>query len=995
MNCFQKAVLLDPKRVAARCGDQTISYQQLDALSSGLAGELLHADQRPGDLIGICMRPSLQLIVAIIGVLKAKMAYVPLDPSYPAKRLEFIARDVRTQVIIQSGGDSLPTALHERVANLRILSDGCTFKFEYREASSKKTASALPQIGLAYIIYTSGTTGTPKGVCTTIANLEHYLAGIAKRLAITCDDTALAATSISFDPHTTELLLPLALGGRVVIAQHGRSSPEELSILLDSFDVTYAQGTPSFWKMMLDHGWRPRSRVRILSGGEAMTPSLREQLVAGTDAELWNLYGPTETTVYCSAARIQRKEEITLGEPLDGTSFRVVNSDGELASAGEEGELWIGGAGIMAGYFGQPELTNKAMARISHANGETELYYRSGDWVRVGVGGRISFRNRIDKQVKIRGHRVELDEVANVLRTFECVRDAEVLEVDSDRLVAFVIANEAHELSESRLNLIRTELATLLPEFMIPYKFVALAAFPLTANDKIDRSELLRIFKRRDAKLATLSTEDLLERDMKLLWETVLGCGSILPESTFDQVGGHSLNAVTLKLAITGQFGIDVPLSIVTANPTLRQICDFVRSSKQSSQPVIRRTKQASGTAPMNSSQLLLYEELPPDKIENYLLEFLLSSDAPAELLKAAADQVFIENDIFRICNSDPMKMILEFASAPTVMTENVSSSFSNEADFLEAIPKHRARVSPRSGLFYYACVYSSGERSLLFVALNHMIADAQTISILKMKISLAARDISASAPAGQDYFEWLCQSHKKTKCISPSEDEFWSTMLPRAVPQIKVSGNGISHEIRSTSTTLAFQPGTRGAILHNMLLSSIVHCIARSQDWEVVPCRLVGNGRDYENSDTLGWCSHHYPALCTVGDSVADTYSRIATLLSDLRPRSADFGWRRYVHRATGLAHLPSLSMFPIYFNYVPEKRSTQLELFESSHELPPLFEARNTVRGMSFVAIDQGGKLVLTLYYDRAIVSDEIAEEMLSMTRSTAISLQSGKLS
>ncbi|MGA5301850.1 amino acid adenylation domain-containing protein [Nucisporomicrobium flavum] len=426
-----------PDAEALRCGEESLTYADLDRRANQLAWHLHRLGTGPGDLVGICTERTPEMVVAVLGTLKAGAAYVPLDPAYPTERLAFMMAD-----------SGLKTLLTEHDLVARLPEPPAVVICLDRDADMLAAGDTPPPVevagdDLAYVIYTSGSTGRPKGVQIPHRALANFLASMRERPGITPADTLLAVTTLSFDISTLELLLPLTTGARVhLVGREVAADGARLGAALATSGATLMQATPSTWRLLLDAGWAPPAGFRMLCGGEALPDDLARRL-GGSGGELWNMYGPTETTIWSAVSRVTG--DVRLGEPIANTELHVLDAHGELAPAGVPGELHIGGAGLARGYLGRPELTAERFVPHPFPIGLGHRLYRTGDLVRRRADGGLEFLGRMDHQVKLRGFRIELGEIEALLAQQPAVRQAVVLVREDapgdQRLVAYVVAD--------------------------------------------------------------------------------------------------------------------------------------------------------------------------------------------------------------------------------------------------------------------------------------------------------------------------------------------------------------------------------------------------------------------------------------------------------------------------------------------------------------------------------------------------------------------------
>jgi amino acid adenylation domain-containing protein len=463
-----------------------MSRGELADRSDRLASWLLRHGITTGSLVGIYMDRSLEMLVAILGVLKSGAAYVPLDPIFPAARIEQIVEETRLPVMLTLTRhlDALPS----RGARPLALDD-------LAHPLDREPLRSLPRIApdaLAYVIFTSGSTGKPKGVEVTHGALVNLLADHGRRLDMQPSDRWLAVTTLSFDIAALELLLPLVTGGTVVIAQREDvTDGMRLLELIDAARITTLQATPVTWRMLAEQGFRAPAGFKMLCGGEAWPAALAADLLktpAEPHARMWNMYGPTETTVWSSVTEIHATDPaVLIGPPIANTRFYVLDERRQLVLPGTPGELYIAGAGVARGYFHRPELTSERFLPDPFVPGER--VYRTGDEVRQSLDGNLTFLGRLDHQVKLRGYRLELGEVEAAIRDYPHVTAAVVTLRNGSEGEQYLAGyfTASCEISTTAL---KQSLRDRLPAYMIPAMLSQLDQFPLTPNGKIDRRAL-------------------------------------------------------------------------------------------------------------------------------------------------------------------------------------------------------------------------------------------------------------------------------------------------------------------------------------------------------------------------------------------------------------------------------------------------------------------------------------------------------------------------
>ncbi len=573
-----------PEATAVEATDATLSYTQLERLSNQLAHRLLagwptgtgpEGERR----VGVSLRRGATELVALLAVLKAGAAYVPLDPDHPRERLRLVMEDAAPEVLIVNphGPLSQVAGPHE----LLVL--------EELEAGPGWPTTPPPLASpdaLAYLMFTSGSTGRPKGVEVTRRALASFLGSMANTPGLRRDERLLAVTTTGFDIAGLELYLPLWVGATVVIADRETiRDPRRLRRRLERGDIHVMQATPATWRMLLDAGYRgDGQRLRMLCGGEALPLGLAERLLAAGE-ELWNMYGPTETTIWSSLERIEPGcDRITVGRPIDHTQLLVVDEALRPVPAGVEGELVIGGRGLARGYWRRPDLV---AARFFH-HADLGRLYRTGDLCRELPDGRIEWCGRLDHQVKIRGFRVELGEIEARLAEVPGVSHVLVVahpgEGGDPRLTAYWVGEAGREaLIEAARRW--------LPAAVVPAVYMRLDAFPLNANGKVDRG---RLPPPAVADVPVLRPRFDTETRIAAIWREVLDSPDVPVDCDFFTVGGTSVLATRVLTRLQEQTGLEVPLRAFFEAPTIERLAIRIRHDLDREAPLVVRLRAGS-----------------------------------------------------------------------------------------------------------------------------------------------------------------------------------------------------------------------------------------------------------------------------------------------------------------------------------------------------------------------------------------------------------------
>ncbi len=538
-----------PDKIAVVCEQQSLTYGELDRRAGQLARYLVSRGVGPETLVGICVERSVSMIVALLGTLKAGATYVPLDPSYPAERLDYMLRDAGIAILLTQEAlvDELPAGDRTVVC---VDSEWPAIA----AAAGGDPAAAAADDQLAYVIYTSGSTGRPKGVQVPHRALANLIASMAQAPGLRGDDVLVSVTTLSFDIAGLELYLPLVQGATLVIATRDEASDGGLLMeRLASAQATVMQATPATWRLLLQAGWTGGLR-KLLCGGEALPRDLVAELLP-LGGELWNMYGPTETTIWSSVDRVTADALVTIGRPIANTQMYVLDARLQPMPIGVPGELYIAGDGVARGYRGQPAMTAERFVPNPFGAGGSRMY-RTGDLARHLPDGRLECLGRVDQQVKVRGFRIELGEIETALAAHPLVHEAAVyaeeMTAGDKRLVAYVVYEPGESLTASEL---RRFLRTTLPDYMVPSFFMKLDRIPLTPNGKVDRRALPNAFKGSQPDAERVAPKTATERAIADIWQRSLGVAAVSAEDNFFDIGGHSLLSMRVIAEIERTLG--------------------------------------------------------------------------------------------------------------------------------------------------------------------------------------------------------------------------------------------------------------------------------------------------------------------------------------------------------------------------------------------------------------------------------------------------------
>ena len=616
---FEKQAALNPLKTAVSSGGISLTYRELDHQSNQLANHLVNLGVIPGNIVGVCIERSVDMVVSVLGALKAGCCYLPLDPSFPDERIKYMYEDSGAKVLISQ--NSLKKKFRQFPNTSIVLTD--TDKRKIIKYSSEKPNLKISSQSLAYIIYTSGSTGTPKGVKVHHEAVVNLIESMSEKPGIKEDDILLAVITLSFDMSVFELFVPLSKGATVVVANsQDTADGQALIYLIDKYNITILQATPSLWNILLANGWKGKNDLKALCGGEALTKNMVRQILPKV-AEFWNCYGPTETTVYSTCSQVTDPDApILIGRPINNTGIHILDKNNKLLPVGVTGEVCIGGLGVTKGYNNLPELTEEKF--IPFENGQ--IIYKTGDLGRLLADGNIELFGRIDNQIKLRGFRIEPGEIESLLSRLPRVKEAVVkvhkFEENDERLVAFLNVDTEFKLTKEE---IKGSISQHLPAYMIPSFFQVSDGFPKLPNGKINKKALLFEMQESEAK-NDLDFDSLTSTQKKLIsiWEGILKIKNISPSYNFFEIGGNSLLTIRILNKIREEVGFTMTFKSFVAYPTIIQSANYIDSQSQISDKAIGLIHLAETTIlplTLNQKRLWLISKLQPDLL-SYIIPY-------------------------------------------------------------------------------------------------------------------------------------------------------------------------------------------------------------------------------------------------------------------------------------------------------------------------------------------------------------------------------------
>ena len=775
---IEAQVARTPDAIAVKQGDATLTYDALNRRANQLARYLGNLGLGPGGLVGLCLRRTPDLVVAVLAILKSGAAYVALDPSYPIDRLSFMLEDSAVPIVVteQAIADEMPSAA------MPVLVDADAPMIEAE--SDEDPGVAVSPDDLAYVIYTSGSTGRPKGVLVRHGGLANYLAWATTAYGADAGRGALVHSSIAFDLTVTGLFTPLLAGKTVELLPEEREI-EALVEALGAGGYSLVKITPAHLEVL--NRMMPRERAAgatqaFVIGGEQLSweaLAFWQKNAPGT--RLINEYGPTETVVGCCTYEAQSgsgASAVPIGKPIASTRLFVLDRRREPVPIGVPGELYIGGAGVARGYLNRPDLTEERFVPDPFGDDPEARLYKTGDLVRWQPDGVLEFISRIDNQVKIRGFRIELGEIEAVLGQHSAVGEVAVIAREDapgdKRLVAYVVAREdsiAPEPSD-----LKRFLGERMPDYMVPSAFVSLPELPLTSNGKVDRKALPAPEGRTGFEGAYVAPRNAVEEALASIWADVLGVPRVGAHDDFFELGGHSLLATQVVGRIVSTFHVELPLQRLFDSPTVAKLAEHVQAMRDegeglSTAPIVRIAREGDLALSFGQERLWFLAQLDPtDPSWVVPLAMRLRGSLDVDALARALGELVRRHEVLRTTFSTvdgrPVQIIHEPAPVPL---PSVSYRSMGPDELEEMVREEHAREASEpfdlaKGPLLRTRLLSLGDDDhVLFLTMHHIVSDAWTVGVMNREIGVLYEAFSKGRPSSLpdlavqyvDYARW------------------------------------------------------------------------------------------------------------------------------------------------------------------------------------------------------------------------------------------------
>ena len=957
-----------PDAIAVVLGNDRISYGALNQRANQLAHYLKSQGITADCLVGICTQRSIEMVVAMLAVLKAGGAYVPLDPTYPVERLTYIMEDSQVSVVLAQKHSTSKMPLSTMRSEIKVIDLDADWSSLIEHQSVENLVSDVGPQNLAYLIYTSGSTGRPKGIMIqhqSVVALVSWAQTVFTPEQLT---GVLASTTICFDFSVFELFLPLSSGGKVILAENALSLPS----LPAADQVTMVNMIPSAIAGLLKADALPSGVNTINLGGEPLALQLVQELYQRPQVtDVFNLYGPSEGTVLSTFNRIPKDlaQTPSIGHPITNAQAYVLDNHLQPVPINVVGELFIGGAGLARGYWQRPDLTDEKFIPHPFSSEPGARLYRTGDLVRYRSNGEIEFLGRTDHQVKVRGFRIELQEIEATLQQHGAVQEAIVIahlnQANYKYLVAYVVSSNDDTISRDSL---RQFLKTRLPDYMIPGQFVFLDEFPLIPSGKIDRSALVAPSKQQTDKTKPSTP---VQNVLAEIWSELLNIDQVGIHDNFFELGGDSILSIQV-VARASQVGLHLVPKQLFQHQTIAELAAVVNmaSAPLTEQGVI------TGAVPLAPIQHWFFEQplsephrwnqsvllqvqpsLNPDWVEQILQQLLVQHDA-LRLRFTQEPQGWSQTIVNVASDSSPFEYV-DLSGLSELEQQTEIDSRTNEL---------QASLNLSTGPLIRVALFSLGEHRpcrLLFI-IHHLVVDGISWRILLEQFCSLYHQLqqgqSLQLPAKtSSYKQWT--ERLITWVHTPQvEQEFsyWLSNINAAhISPLPVDGTGRNSEavVKTVSVTLD-SDDTRALLqevplayqtqINDVLLTALALSFEQWTKSATLLVDLEGHGRedlfeDLNLSKTVGWFTAVFPVLLRLDNkvSLAASLKQVKELLRQIPNRGVGFRALRYLSPDPDIKRqLRSLPGSEVSFNYLGQLDQT-LPAVKHLQVVPEMLEA------------------------------------------------------
>ena len=781
---FEEQVEKSPDSTALVFGDNSLTYRELNEKANSLAYYLRNKGVKRNDIVGIMVNRSIEMIVSILAVLKSGACYIPIDPEYPQDRIEYMLNDSKAKILLTFKKLENKVAFENKIF---IELDNNLYNVHKNNLDNINEPEDL-----AYIIYTSGSTGKPKGVMLSHKNVNNFITGMTNMIDFTANKTIVSVTTISFDIFVLEIILPLQKGLKIIIAN------EEEQLNVDLFNklciknkVNIIQTTPSRFQILTsdkDNIDYMKNVTDILIGGESCPKQLLENLKKTSKANIYNVYGPTETTVWSTVKNLTNTNNITIGKPIANTTCYILDKNKNLLPINTPGNLYIGGNGVAKGYYNNKALTNQKFIKNKYI--KNEIIYDTGDLACYDQNGELVHLGRTDFQIKINGHRIELEEIENKILSIDginkCVVTKNKAQDNHELLCAYFISSCSIDIKNIRNSLIK-----ILPSYMIPQYFIELKDFPYTPNGKIDRKRLpMPNIDIRNTDIV-VPRNNMDEKLINILKET-LNVQNISIDDSLFELGGDSLTAINLCSKIYSEFNVQIFVKDVLETPIVKDLSDLIISKGKSNNSNIKLSKtDKMDYYPTTFAQKRIYYSSRMISENNivYNISGALLVDRLLDIdkIKKSFLKILELHSSFRtrfVLNND--ELVQEIVEKQNIDVNVFNDTEENIREIIDKFPKP-FDLSKAPLLRVAVCILDN-KKTLILLDTHHIVMDGISLNILMRDFCTLYNNQETI----KSDFEYIDYSVWENEYINSDEikeyDKYWSSVcINKEIPVLNL----------------------------------------------------------------------------------------------------------------------------------------------------------------------------------------------------------------
>ena len=1023
---FEAQVQRTPDHIAICYEGEQLNYQELNYKSNQLAHYLRSLGVGPDHVVGIMAERSVEMVIGLLAILKTGGAYLPLDPAYPAERLNLMIKDAEINLLLTQR--QFVMNMSQQVAQVVCLNT------EWEKIARESGENVLSEVAvdnLAYVIYTSGSTGQPKGVMNTHRGICNRLQWMQDEYQLTPDDRVLQKTPFSFDVSLWEFFWPLITGARLIVARPGGHQDASYLIkLIKEQQITTLHFVPSMLRVFLEEDGVETctSLRRVICSGETLSLPLQKRFYSRLRAELHNLYGPTEAAVdvtYWACERNGESQVVPIGRPIANTEIYIIDKNMAPAPIGLAGELYIGGFGLARGYLKHAELTAEKFVPHPFSQKPGARLYRTGDMARFLPKGEIEFLGRADDQLKIRGFRIEAGEVETALTSHPVIREAVVIarpnKSGDQQLIAYLVEETERKPTSSEL---REYLGKKLPEYMIPGVYVWLQELPLTVNGKVDRAALPAAeggSEEREKKYVGARTEA--EQRLVEIWEQVLGVERVGIYDNFFELGGDSILSIQI-VARANRAGLHLLPKDLFQHQEIAKLAQVLRAEVA----VAAEQGAVSGAVRLTPIQQWFFEsEMAEAGHYNQAVLLQVQAGVEVEKLERAWQALVRQHDALRLrFERGPEGWHGWNEAAEETRLEQVDLSGASESGRRAALAARAAAVQGSlnlsAGPLARAVYFAYGEQAVgrLLVVVHHLAVDGVSWRILledlqrgyeQLSSGAAAVELGAKSTSFQSWAEQLYEQAQKAEW--QAQERYWTEQgwgRARELPVEKESGPQrlataatVSQRLSEEETRRLLQevPETYHTQINEVLLTALGRALGEWLGEGEVIIEMEGHGREevvaaagVDLSRTVGWFTTLYPVLLEVGASeeLGAGLKRVKEQLRQLPQQGIGYGMLKYLSADEAVrARLRRIPRGGVSFNYLgqfDQVLSSNAAIAVTDESSGPVQSCSNHLHyQLSINSIVRKGQLEVSWVYSKqayeAATIEQVAESYMTGLR------------